>query len=69
MRVTVMFDYDAYAVAKAKADHENISPGEAVSRLILQTVKITSQKQKTNATFRSPGGRYTSAQIGEIPAW
>jgi hypothetical protein len=65
VRTTLNLDNDAYAVAKAKADHENISLGKAASRLILQTVKLPQQGQKSDAIFRSPGGRYTSAQVEE----
>lgn len=65
MRTTLTLDNDAYAVAKAKADHENISLGEAASQLILQAVKPPSKAQRLGAVFRSPGGRYTSAQVEE----
>jgi hypothetical protein len=61
-------DNDAYAVAKAKGDHENVSWGEAASRLILQTVKLPPQKRKNGAVFRSPGGHCTSAQVEEAVA-
>jgi hypothetical protein len=68
MRTTLNLDNDAYAAAKAKADHEDISLGEAASQLILQTVKLPPQKQKSGAVFRSSGGRYTSAQVEEALA-
>jgi hypothetical protein len=70
MRTTMTLENDAYAVAKAKADHENISLGQAASRLILQTVKMSppKPKSKASAVFRSTGGRYTSAQVEEALA-
>lgn len=68
MRTTLTLDNDAYAVTKAKADHENISLGEAASRLILQAVKPPGKGQRAGAIFRSPGGRYTSVQVEEALA-
>jgi hypothetical protein len=67
MRTTLTLDNDAYAVAKAKADHENVSLGKAASELILQTVRMTVGKSKKSAgaVFRSGGGRYTSTQVEE----
>ena len=54
------------AVAKSKADHENVSLGKAASELILQTVRMAAGKtKKSSAVFRSGGGRYTSAQVEE----
>jgi hypothetical protein len=64
MRTTLTLDNDAYAVAKSKADHENVSLGKAASELILQTVRMAAGKsKKSGAVFRS--GRYTSAQVEE----
>jgi len=68
MRTTLSLENDAYAVAKSKADHENISLGKAASDLILQTVRQTGGKPKARAVFRSGGGRYTSAQVEEALA-
>ena len=66
MRTTLTLDNDAYAVAKSKADHENVSLGKAASELILQTVRMADGKtKKSSAVFRSGGGRYTSAQVEE----
>jgi len=63
MRTTLTLENDAYAVAKAKADHENVSLGKAASDLILRTVRQADGKTKSRAVFRSGGGRYTSAQV------
>jgi hypothetical protein len=69
MRTTLALDNDAYAMVKAKADHESISLGKAASALILQTVRATAVKSKTlGAVFRSGGGRYTSSQVEEALA-
>jgi hypothetical protein len=68
MRTTLTLDNDAYAVTKAKADHENVSLGKAASDLILQTVRQTAARPKARAVFRSGGGRYTSAQVEEALA-
>ena len=66
MRTTLALDNDAYALIKAKADHENVSLGKAASELILQGVRIMSANpNKSGAVFRSVGGRYTSAQVEE----
>jgi len=63
MRTTLTLENDAYAVAKAKADLENISLGKAASDLILQSVRQIGGKPKYRAVFRSGGGRYTSAEV------
>ena len=69
MRTTLALDNDAYAVIKAKADHENLSLGKAASALILQTVgRLEGKPKKAGAVFRSPGGRYTSEQVEEALA-
>lgn len=66
MRTTLALDNDAYAVVKAKADHENMSLGKAASELILQSIRMLENKpRKTGAVFRSSGGRYTSEQVEE----
>jgi len=68
MRTTLTLENDAYAVAKAKADHENISLGKAASDLILHSVRHMGGRPKSSAVFRSGGGRYTSAQVEEALA-
>jgi hypothetical protein len=54
---------DAFHAAKAKAAHENVSLGKAVSDLILQAIRQTSAEAGTPAVFRSPGGVYTAKQV------
>jgi hypothetical protein len=68
MRTTLILENDAYAVAKAKADHENVSLGKAASDLILQAGPQTGGKPKSRAVFRSRGGRYTSMQVKKVLA-
>ena len=69
MRTTLTLDNDAYTVAKAKADHENVSLGKAASELILQAVRMPAAgAKKSGAVFRSGGGRYTAAQVEEALA-
>ena len=58
-------DPDAFQAAKAKAAHENISLGKAVSELILQALKSTASKSAGSAVFRSEGGTYTSKEVEE----
>jgi hypothetical protein len=66
MRTTLALDNDAYALIKAKADHENVSLGKAASELILQSVRMMpANPNKSGAVFRSLGGRYTSEQVEE----
>ena len=66
MRTTLALDNDAYALIKAKADHENVSLSKAASELILQSVRMLPvNTNKDGAVFRSRGGRYTSEQVEE----
>ncbi len=65
MRTTLTLDPDAFQAAKAKATHENISLGKAVSELILQGLRGTSTKPAPSAVFRSEGGTYTSHEVEE----
>jgi hypothetical protein len=54
---------DAFHAAKAKAAHENVSLGKAVSDLILQALRETSSQARSSAVFRSEGGIYTGEQV------
>jgi hypothetical protein len=54
---------DAFHVAKAKAAHEKISLGKAVSDLIMQGIRQTPAKTKSSAVFRSTGGIYTAEHV------
>ena len=54
---------DAFHVAKAKAAHEKISLGKAVSDLIMQGIRQPPAKTKCSAVFRSAGGIYTSEGV------
>jgi hypothetical protein len=63
VRTTLTLDPDAFHAAKAKAAHENVSLGKAVSDLILQALRQTSSQGKSSAVFRSEGGIYTSEQV------
>lgn len=66
MRTTITLDPDAFKAAKAKAAHEDISLGKAVSQLILQGLhEPTSLKKgrRSSAVFRSEGGIYTSDEV------
>jgi hypothetical protein len=63
MRTTLTLDPDAFQAAKAKAVHENISLGKAVSELILQGLRQTPSKRQSSAVFRSKGGTYTSKEV------
>lgn len=64
MRTTLTLESDAFSAAKAKATHENIPLGKAVSVLIMQAIR--EQDASTgpgDAVFRSEGGIYTSDQV------
>lgn len=63
MRTTLTLDDDAFQAAKAKAAHENISLGKAISELILQGLRETSTKRHPAAVFRSEGGIYTTEEV------
>lgn len=63
MRTTLTLDDDAFQAAKAKAAHEDISLGKAVSELILQALRQRSAKGKAPAVFRSEGGTYTGDAV------
>ncbi len=63
MRTTLTLDNDAFQAAKAKAAHENISLGRAVSELILQGLRTTTAKTTPSAVFHSEGGTYTSEEV------
>ena len=57
---------DALQAAKAKAAHENVALGKAVSELILQALRArTPTRAKSGAVFRSAGGIYTAEQVEE----
>jgi hypothetical protein len=55
----------AFEAARSKALHEEISLGEAVSKLILQAVEPRKDKrrQRGRAIFKSKGGIYSAAQV------
>jgi hypothetical protein len=64
MRTTLALDNDAYALVKAKADHEHVSLGKAASELILQGVRTKkADPNQSGAVFRSRGGCYTAQQV------
>ncbi len=63
MRTTLTLDDDAFQAAKAKATHEDISLGKAVSELILQGLKESSTKGHPGAVFRSEGGIYGPTEV------
>jgi hypothetical protein len=63
MRTTLKLDADAFQAAKAKAAHEDISLGKAVSELILQGLRQDSKKGPRSGVFRSPGGIYTAKEV------
>jgi hypothetical protein len=63
MRTTVNLLPDAFAAAKAKAEHEKIPLGQAVSKLILQAIKQPPATSKTTGVFRSAGGAYGGAEV------
>ena len=65
MRTTLTLEPDAFQAAKAKAAHENISLGKAVSELILQALRSNSKGPAPAAVFRSEGGTYTSKEVEE----
>lgn len=67
MRITLTLEDDAYAIAKGKAQHEDISIGKAASLLILQSVRPP-PKVKSKGVFKSSGGKYTSDQVEEALA-
>ena len=62
MRTTITLDPDAFQAAKAKAAHENISLGKAVSELVLLGLRYGSAKRQA-PVFRSRGGVYTAAEV------
>jgi len=66
MRTTVTLDPDAFKAAKAKAAHDNVPLGKAISLLILQALREPSPGRRTrnaNAVFRSDGGLYASDDV------
>jgi hypothetical protein len=66
MRTTLNLEPDALQAAKAKAAHENVALGKAVSELILQALRTTTPtRAKSGAVFRSAGGIYTAEQVEE----
>lgn len=65
MRTTLTLEADAFQAAKAKAAHENISLGKAVSELILQGLRRPAPKRSASAVFRSEGGLYTGQAVEE----
>lgn len=64
VRTTLRLEADAFQAAKAKAAHENISLGKAVSQLILQAVRQPQSRTRPPAVFRSEGGTYTITEVG-----
>ena len=66
MRTTLTLEPDAFRAAKAKAAHENISLGRAVSDLILAALRVEEPPASSGqGVFRSPGGLYTSSEVEE----
>ena len=65
VRTTLTLENDAFQAAKAKAAHENISLGKAVSDLILQGLRGVPYEATPSAVFRSEGGTYTSKEVEE----
>ncbi|MGE3311992.1 MAG: CopG family transcriptional regulator [Limisphaerales bacterium] len=68
MRTTLNLHPDAFQAAKAKAAHENVSLGQAVSELILQAIRPTSASSRrgtSDGIFRSGSGVYGSAEVEE----
>ena len=63
MRTTLTLDADAFQAAKAKAAHENVSLGKAVSELILQGLRQPTTQAASPAVFRSEGDVYTSREV------
>ena len=65
MRTTLNLDPDAFQAAKAKAAHENIPLGRAVSEVILHSLRErpASRRQANSAVFRSNGGLYTAQEV------
>jgi hypothetical protein len=63
MRTTITLDLVAFQAAKAKAAHENISIGKAVSKLVLQGPRQGPTKRRAAAVFRSRGGVYTADEV------
>jgi len=63
MRTTLTLEPDAFHAAKAKAAHENVPLGKAVSELILQAIRQTPPEDDSSAVFRSQGGIYTAEQV------
>ena len=71
MRTTLTLEPDAFQAAKAKAAHENISLGRAVSALILQAIHAEpgprgGEGRRTSAVLRSAGGTYTAETVEEM---
>jgi hypothetical protein len=56
MRTTLTLEPDAFEAAKAKAAHERLTLGKAVSELILQAIRQAQPEVEAAAVFRSPGG-------------
>lgn len=67
MRTTLTLEADAFQAAKAKAAHEGISLGKAVSALILQGLRLAptppGRGDRSPAVFRSAGGIYRSDDV------
>jgi hypothetical protein len=65
VRTTLNLDPSAFEAARSKAAHEDISLGEAVSKLILQAVEPRQGKslRRAKAVFKSKGGIYSAAQV------
>jgi len=54
---------DAFNAAKAKAAHERISLGKAVSELVLQGLRQSKTAVKSSGVFKSRAGLYTSEEV------
>ena len=63
MRTTLTLDADAFQAAKAKAAHEGIPLGKAVSELILQALRQPVTRKLPGAVFRSEGGTYGADEV------
>jgi hypothetical protein len=67
VRTTLKLEPDAYEIASARAEHQSISLGKAVSELIMLGVREQAKSIKASkagdAVFRSKGGVYSSKQV------
>jgi hypothetical protein len=65
MRTTVNLEPSAFEAARAKALHENVSLGKAISELIMQAVRPVERagRKRARAVFKSRGGKYSALQV------